>query len=228
MKLERAELRLVLLMSCIQFLHTVDFVLMMPLAPLFMKAFGIGTDTFSLLVASYTWSASIFGIVGALFMDRFDRKVVLLFSFGGFAVGTALCALAPSAIFLLAARSLAGAFSGVMISTVFSIIGDVVPESRRGTALGILMAAFPVASVLGVPFGTLIANKFNWHAPFVVLAAMSFLVLAIMTRLLPPVRMHLERASTTSSWRILLGLIRDKAVYPPLIFGFVLMLAASR
>lgn len=226
MKLERAELRLVLLMSCIQFLHTVDFVLMMPLAPLFMKAFGIGTDTFSLLVSSYTWSASIFGIIGALFMDRFDRKVVLLVSFGGFAVGTALCALAPSAFFLLAARSLAGAFSGVMISTVFSIIADVVPESRRGTALGMLMAAFPVASVLGVPFGTLLANKFDWHTPFWVLALMSFIVLAIMSRLLPPVRMHLERSRSVSSWRVLWDLLQDKKVYPPLAFGFVLMLAA--
>lgn len=226
MRLERNEIRIILLLACIQFTHTVDFVLMMPLAPLFMKEFGIGPHEFSLLVASYTWSSSIFGLISAFFVDRFDRKRVLLTSYFGFIVGTALCAASTSTAMLLLARTAAGAFAGLMISSVFSIVADIVPEVRRGTALGTVMAAFPVASVLGVPFSVYLANAFNWHTPFIVLVALSLVVLLVMIFLIPPVREHLKVVSTESSWVRMTHFLRHSRYYPSMLFAFLLMLAA--
>lgn len=51
-----------------------------------------------------------------------------------------------------------------------------------------VMAAFPIASVLGVPLGLFLAAEFNWHAPFFLLASCSAVVLAIALAALPPIR----------------------------------------
>jgi len=226
MRLEGREFKIILLLACIQFTHTVDFVMMMPLAPIFMKTFQIGPETFSIMVSSYTWSSAVFGIIGALFVDRYDRKRVLLTSYAGFIVGTFLCGLSPTAFVLILARTAAGAFAGVMISSVFSIVADIVPEIRRGTALGMVMAAFPVASVLGVPFAVYLAGKFDWHTPFFFLAALSSIVLLVMSFLIPQVREHLKNPYLESSWSRVTHFFRSAKYYPSMIFVFVLMLAA--
>ena len=160
------------------------------------------------------------------FVDRYDRKRVLLTSYAGFIVGTFLCGLSPTAFVLILARTAAGAFAGVMISSVFSIVADIVPEIRRGTALGMVMAAFPVASVLGVPFAVYLAGKFDWHTPFFFLAALSSIVLLVMSFLIPQVREHLKNPYLESSWSRVTHFFRSAKYYPSMIFVFVLMLAA--
>jgi predicted MFS family arabinose efflux permease len=54
---------------------------------------------------------------------------------------------------LVAARAIAGAFGGVTGATILAIIGDVIPEFRRGAPMGMVMSAFSVASIFGVPAG---------------------------------------------------------------------------
>src|SRR4051812_23920013 len=98
------EWRLILILSGIQVTHIMDFVIIMPLGPQFMRVFGISPREFAFLVSAYTFAAAISGVVGALFMDRLDRKTALLTLYAGFAVGTLCCALAPSYLFLLVAR----------------------------------------------------------------------------------------------------------------------------
>ncbi len=76
-----------------------------------------------------------------------------------------------------------------------AIIGDVFPENRRGQATGILMSAFALASVLGVPFGLYIGLKLGWHAPFLLLAVMGLPILVIAWRYMPSFRDHIQFAS---------------------------------
>jgi predicted MFS family arabinose efflux permease len=71
---------------------------------------------------------------------------------------------------------------------VTAMVGDIVPPARRGQAMSIVMAAFPTASVLGVPAGLLLAAKFGWHAPFFLLAACAALNLVVASFALPHLR----------------------------------------
>jgi predicted MFS family arabinose efflux permease len=86
------------------------------------------------------------------------------------------------------ARVAAGAFGGLAGSMVTAMVGDIVPPSRRGRAMGIVMSAFPFASVLGVPLSLYAAAKFNWHAPFFLLAACSAVILMVAVFALPPIK----------------------------------------
>ncbi|WP_414663980.1 MFS transporter [Horticoccus sp. 23ND18S-11] len=182
---ERATL---LTLGAVQFTHILDFMIMMPLGAQLMVVFNITPAQFSYLVASYGIAAAVSGFAGGFVLDRFDRKRSLVFLYAGFGVTTLACALAPTHHTLMLARIAAGAFGGLAGSMVNAMVGDIIPPERRGRAMSYVMVAFPVASVVGVPLGLVLAGKFGWHAPFFLLAgcAAAILVLAIMA--LPPIR----------------------------------------
>ena len=187
------EWLLLLVLAGVQFTHIMDFMVMMPLGPQFMRAMALTPQQFGWLVSIYTFSASLCGFIAALYIDRYDRKHALLFLYAGLAVSTLLCALAPGFGALLAARALAGAFGGILSATIFSIIGDVIPEHRRATATGTVMMAFSVSAILGVPIGLYLANHYgSWRAPFMLLSGMGVIFLVIAWRVLPALRSHLD------------------------------------
>src|SRR5258708_27046508 len=147
---ERATL---LVLGAVQFTHILDFMIIMPLGAQLMMAFKITPAQFSHLVACYGIAAAVSGFAGGFMLDRSDRKRALLVLYAGFGLAPLACGLAPNYQMLLLARLAAGAFGGLASSLVTAMVGDFIPPARRGRAMGIVTAAFPVASVLGVPAG---------------------------------------------------------------------------
>ena len=174
-----------------QFLNTVDFMIMMPLSPQFMRLFGITISEFSAAVSAYAVAAGVAGLGAALVLDRYGRRASLLVIFGGLVVGTFFCALAPSYGALLAARIFCGLFGGILGASVLAAVGDLVPDSHRGRAVGLVMSSFSLATVLGLPLGLWLADRWGWHAPFLTLAGAGAVLWVLAARLLPPMRAHL-------------------------------------
>src|SRR5258708_2596317 len=125
--------------------------MVMPMGPDFAVALGIDTSHLGYIGGSYTAAAAVSGLIGSLFLDRFDRRKVLAVAMLGLVVGTASGALATGLYSLMAARIVAGMFGGPATSIALSIIADVVPPSRRGKAIGAGLTAFAVPSVPGWP-----------------------------------------------------------------------------
>lgn len=184
----RRERVTLLALGAVQFTHILDFMIMMPLGAQLMRVFDISPAQFSQLVASYGLSAAVCGLAGGFVLDRYDRKRSLLFLYTGFGIATLACGLAPTHHWLLLARIAAGAFGGLAGSMVSAMVADVTPPARRGYAMSIVMGAFPLASVLGVPAGLVLAGRFGWHAPFFLLAGCSACVLMLASLALPPIR----------------------------------------
>ena len=189
--MQSKEKIILLLLAAINFTHILDFMIMMPLGNYLMPYFNISSQQFSMLVAAYTFSAGISGFLAAFFVDRFDRKKVLLVGYTGFLIGTLFCALSPTYPVLLLSRIVAGIFGGLIGAQVLSIVADLVPYQRRGAAMGIIMAAFSVASVFGVPFSLYLSNIFNWHGPFFFVAGLGALLLPFLIKYLPKMDGHL-------------------------------------
>ena len=164
---------------------------MMPLGPQLMRELDISAQQFGGLISSFALTAGIVGLAAAPFIDRFDRRKLLLFCYAGFAVGTLACGLSNEAGTLLIARAICGAFGGVGGATIMAIVADVVPPERRARGMGIIMTAFSVAAALGVPFGLKLAQWWKWEAPFLVVATVAAVVWVGLFRILPPVRGHL-------------------------------------
>jgi predicted MFS family arabinose efflux permease len=203
--LTKAEWLLLLVLAAVQFTHSMDFMVMMPLGPQCRQELGISPQQFALVVSAYGFSAAVAGLLAAWFIDRFDRKTALLILYTGFSAGTLLCAVAPSYGWLVLARSVAGAFGGIVAALLLVIIGDAIPEMRRGRATGVVMTAFSVASIAGLPVGIMLGNRFGVRTPFGVLGVFSLAIWLVAYRVLPPLRGHLchRRQSAAETWAVL-------------------------
>ena len=193
-----SERWLLILLASVQFTHIMDFMIMMPLGPQLMRQLSITAAQFSGLISAYTITAGVVGLLAAPFMDRFDRRRVLVLSYIGFIVGTYACATAHSVGGLLLARAVCGAFGGVSNATILAIVGDLVPAERRGAAMGIIMTAFSAAAALGVPFGLYLAQNFRWETPFMLLVGIAICVEILLLLYLPKVRGHLSGGAPAS------------------------------
>jgi predicted MFS family arabinose efflux permease len=218
-RLTASEWLVLAVLAALQFTHNLDYMIMMPLLPQFERELGISPQQFGFLVSAYAFSAGVSGLLAALVIDRFDRKRSLLVLYAGFTLGTLLCALAPGYLSLLLARTVAGAFGGLVAATTLAIIGDLFADSRRGRAMGVVMSAFSVALIVGVPAGLYLANRWGWRSTFGVLGVVSALVLVFVGRVLPPLRGHLAhvRVEADSLWAALSA--------PTHVRAYVLMIA---
>ena len=206
------ERLLLFLLAAINFTHILDFMIIMPLGNYLMPFFKISTQQFSLIVSSYSYAAFTSGIIAAFVIDNFDRKKTLIFGYTGFIIGTFLCGIAPDYKFLVAARILAGLFGGLIGAQVMSIVADTFPYEKRGRAMGYLMAAFSVASVLGVPFSLYLANFLSWHAPFILVAAMGAVLIPFTIKFIPPMKSHLGDVKRKPAESVLVIFSRPEAL----------------
>jgi predicted MFS family arabinose efflux permease len=187
-----SERLIIFLVGAVQFINILDFVMVMPLGPDFARDLHIPSSNLGFIGGSYTAAAAVSGLAGSFFLDRFDRRKALAVAMLGLVVGTAAGGFATGLPTLLAARVLAGLFGGPATSLSFSIIADVIPAARRGKAMGAVMGAFSVASVVGLPAGLELARIGGWRLPFLGVAVLGLLVSCAVIYLMPPMRQHLE------------------------------------
>jgi predicted MFS family arabinose efflux permease len=182
-----------------QITHILDFMLLMPLGAQLMRLFELTPAEFGLLVSIYMMTAAVVGFAAALVVDRFDRRTTLVVLYSCFTATTLLTATAQSYEWLLVARATAGAFGGVLAATALAIVADTVPEGRRGAALGFVMSAFSIASIVGVPLSLWLATLFSWRAPFLFLTALCSGILIAVFHAVPPIRGHVEEVRRRAS-----------------------------
>lgn len=191
-----SESKLLLLIGAVQFVNVLDFMMVMPLGPDFARELAIESAHLGIVGGSYTASAAISGMVGALFLDRFDRRKALGCALLGLVLGTALGGFAWDLPSLIFARVVAGAFGGPATALAMAIVTDVVPLERRGRAMGAVMGAFSLASVFGVPLGLELARAGGWQTPFFAVAALGAVVTLLTMWLMPPLTGHLHERHT--------------------------------
>ena len=222
---KQREFWLLLTLAGIQFSTILDFMIMMPLGPQFTLLFGISDAQFGLLVSVYMLAAGLSSLVAAFFIDRFGRKRLLLVLYAGFGMSAVACALAPTFALLMGARVCAGAFGGVMASMGQTIVGDVIPFERRGRAMSLIMTAFSVASVAGLPAGLWLAAHWSWHAPFIAIALLCAVLGVFAAFTLPPLEGHLHQGAQESAWARIRAVLADANHRKAFLYTAALMFA---
>jgi predicted MFS family arabinose efflux permease len=216
---------LLITLAGIQFTNILDFMIMMPLGPQLTTLFAISDAEFGLLVSAYTLSAGLSGLLATSFIDRFERKRLLLWLYLLFGLTTLGCALAPSYGWLMAARVAAGLFGGILSAMTQTVIGDVIPFARRGRAAGFVMTAFSLASVVGVPSGLFLANHGGWHSAFIALAVLCSVVGTLAAYSLPRLDAHLVQAPSRDVFHALQAVLKDANHRRALLLSGTMMFA---
>lgn len=213
------------LLASINFTHILDFMIMMPLGNYLMPYFKITTQQFSFLVSAYTFSAAISGFTAAFFVDRFDRKKVLLLGYTGFLLGTIACGISPTYHLLLISRTIAGLFGGLIGAQVLSIISDIFPYEKRGKAMGSVMSAFALASSIGVPFALYLANLISWHAPFLLVGILGVVLVPLLLKHIPAMDKHINNSEEKKSkFESLIMIKNSNKLMLTLLFACLMML----
>lgn len=182
----------IFILAITQFTVVLDFMIMSPMGDILMKTMQLKPSHFGLVVSAYAFSAGISGLLTAGFADKFDRKKLLLFFYIGFIVGTLLCGLVTSYELLVAARIVTGLFGGVIGSISMAIVTDLFSMQQRGRVMGFIQMAFGASQILGIPLGLYIATAWNWHAPFLWIAAMATAIAILIALKLKPLTEHLS------------------------------------
>jgi predicted MFS family arabinose efflux permease len=180
-------------LAFLQFAVIVDFMLMAPLGVMIMPALSITPDKFGVAVSAYAFSAGLSSLVTAGFADRFDRKRLLLFFYGGFVLGTLWCGLAGSYAALLGARIVTGLFGGVIGSIIIAIATDLFPPQMRGRVMGTIQTSFAASQVLGIPVAVGLSNHWGWHVPFIAMAVLGAAGGLVVAMKMKPVDGHLGK-----------------------------------
>jgi len=225
--MSKKERTIIYLLAALNFTHMLDFMIMMPLSNYLMPDLQISPHKFTLLVGAYALSAFVSGILLSFVVDRFDRKKVLVWVYIGFLAGTLACGLAPSYWLLMTSRIVAGFFGGIIGGQVFSIISDLFTYERRGMAVGAVMSAFAVASIVGVPISLYITNLFhyNWHLPFLLIGGIAVLLVPLIIRILPPLTAHIDHGKEKSSrFDALLKVFQNPRQGKALLFTLLMMI----
>lgn len=193
------------LLAITQFTVVLDFMVMAPLGDLLIKSLDISPAQFGFSVSAYAFSAGLSGLLAAGFADKYDRKKLLLFFYGGFILGTLFCALAPNYLSLLAARIVTGVFGGVISSIAMAIVVDLFPLRQRGRVMGFIQMGFGASQVLGIPVGLYFANLWGWHAPFLMIVGLGIAVALLILQGLRPITGHLNHGIEQNAFRHLVN-----------------------
>jgi predicted MFS family arabinose efflux permease len=224
----KSERFFLLALAGVQFTHILDFMIMMPLGPQLIRLLHITTHDFGLLLSSYTLTAAVSGLLATTYVDRYDRRKLMLTLYTLFILATLCCGLAPGYAALLIARALAGAFGGVLSAIVQTMVADVIPFERRGKAMGMVMASFSLSTVAGVPLGLLLANHvpaLAWRAPFFFIVALSMAIFFIGYKTLPSLTAHMQRERSGNLLGSIVGVAKERSHIQAFVFMGLMMIA---
>lgn len=219
----RYQLFIISILAILQFTVVLDFMVLSPLGAQLMNVLHLTTSQFGLAVSGYAFSAGLSGIIAAGFADKFDRKKLLLFFYTGFITGTFLCGIAPDYHFLLAARIITGFFGGVISSISYAIISDLFSLQVRGRVMGFVQMAFATSQVMGIPVGLYFANRIGWHAPFLMITAVSIIEFIAIVVYMNPINEHLKLKSDQNPFQHLFKTISHPNYLLAFIFSTLLV-----
>jgi len=202
--------------TLVTFLVVIDISAVNVAFPSIRDDFDVSDTQLSWVVSGYNIAVGAFLLVSGRLADSMGRRKVFLPGVFLFGLGSMLCALAPSAGALIAARLVQGLGGAIVSAAGFAVMLPGFPPSKRSTAIGIAGAMGALGSVVGPAVGSLLIDAFNWRAIFVINVPLCLLVLVLGPRLLA------ESKDPNASGRIdLVGVPLGTAAVAMIMFAIV-------
>ena len=123
--------------------------------------------------------------LGSALSARFPRFATHLTLIGIFLAGNILCAFAPNYAVLVVARIMIALVSGTLVAVAMTYAPDVTTDKFRTKFIAWVFSGFSIASVVGVPVGTWVANTFGWRWAFHMINVLTIMLIVGMVVALP-------------------------------------------
>ena len=139
--------------------------------------------------------------LGSALSARFLRFATHMTLIGVFLAGNLLCAFAPNYAVLMAGRILIALVSGTLVAIAMTYAPDVTTDTFRTKFIAWVFSGFSIASVVGVPVGTWVANAFGWRWAFHLVNALTVVLIIGMVAVLPH-NSHAAKIGFLSQFRL--------------------------
>jgi predicted MFS family arabinose efflux permease len=147
------------------------------LLPQIGASLGIAPALVGQLVTVYAIGSLVAAIPLVALTRSWRRRPLLLLAIGGFAIVNTVTALSHDYALTLVARFFAGVFAGLLWALLAGQAARMVAPSLQGRAIAVAMLGAPLALSLGIPAGTLLGNGVGWRPAFLIMSALSVLLL---------------------------------------------------
>jgi len=170
---------------CTLFVVGTDLFVVSPLLPLIAAQFNLPPAAAGLSVTAFAVTYMICAPLLGQIADRVGRRLMLSWCLVGFAVANLLTAAAPSLMWLLAARVVAGAMTAGVSPSIYALVGEGAPPARRATWMAMAVSGLLCSLSFGAPLGALVGAAFGWAKVFDLLAGLSLVLVLANLRIWP-------------------------------------------
>lgn len=149
------------------------------------REFVISKKEVGLSLTSYFIGIALGQLIYGPIMDKYGRKIPLLIGLVIYFLAALSCAYSPSLTWLVASRFfLALGASGGMVAAK-AVVRDIFPPEEVARAISFLMLIMGGAPIIAPTVGGIVITYFSWHAIFIILSVLSFLMFLSVFRFLP-------------------------------------------
>ncbi|MFZ4928079.1 MFS transporter [Chryseobacterium sp. Mn2064] len=163
--------------------------------PEIASAFHIPVDKAGWLLSAFALVVAVFGPFMVSLLSSFKRKNLLVTALFIFAATNCLSIYINNFYVLLLVRMIPAFFHPVYWSIALSIAEKTLKPERRSKAVGIIFSGLSIATVLGVPMATLMADLFSWQASFLLTAVINMVAMIGVQLFLPNIKNTNESAA---------------------------------
>ena len=205
-----------LVSTIVVFLVVIDISAVNVAFPSIREDFNVSDSELSWIIGAYNIVVGSLLMLSGRLADSIGRRKVYLPGVAVFGFGSMLCALAPTAGWLIAARVVQAVGGSITLAAGFAVMLPEFPASRRSTAIGVAGATGAFGAVVGPVVGSLVIDLFSWRGIFWLNVPLCVLVLIIGPRLLS------ESSDPNATGRIdLIGVALGTSAVAAIMFGIV-------
>ncbi|MCU5079552.1 MFS transporter [Bacillus cereus] len=171
----------------IMFMIGTDTFLISPLLPTLQQVYHVSTELSGWMVSSYALGYAGFALIAGPISDGLNRKKVMVLGMSFFAVSTFLCGIAPSFLWMLTFRFLAGVSAAFVSPQVWASIPLLIEKKQIVKAIGVATAGLSISQILGLPLGAYLAT-IHYTIPFYFIGILSALLVILIYVVLPEIQ----------------------------------------
>jgi len=171
--------------------------------PMLVKEFGITIETAGWLLSAFALTVALAGPFTNMLTAKMNRKTIMCLVLGVFVISNLLSAVAPNFTVLMIARILPAFLHPVFWAVAMTAASKQAGPKDAPKAIAIVMAGLSVATVLGVPLTTYVADLFSWRASFILSALINLLAGGALALFVPSMPVSSQQASPLSQVKML-------------------------